>query len=68
MDEDDRDPSVKPVGERTSGRANPPLRAFTPGEAIRNKLRKVEERVGSEAIDARTRGLLDEIYESLEQL
>ena len=59
---------LKPVGERTSGRANPPLQAFTLGDAIRRKLKRVEERIGSDSIDAQTREWLDEIYASLDQL
>lgn len=58
----------KPVGERTSGRANPPLRAFTPGEAIRHKLRKLEERIGPDVLDRQSRAMLEEIYDALENL
>ena len=68
MRERESDLRTKPVGERTSGRANPPLRAFTPGEAIRRKLRKIEERLASDALDEESRRLFREIYESLDNL
>ncbi len=62
------DPDAKPVGERTSGRANPPLRAFTPGDAIRRKLQKIEARLATGALDEESRQLLQDIYESLDNL
>ncbi len=68
MSERESDPQAKPVGERTSGRANPPLRAFTLGDAISRNLRKLEERLGSDALDEESRRLLQEIYESLDNL
>ena len=68
MRERESDPQAKPVGERTSGRANPPLRAFTPGDAIRRKLGKIEERLAPDALDEEARRLLQEIYESLDNL
>ena len=68
MRERQPDADTKPVGERTSGRANPPLRAFTPGDAIRRKLQKIEERLASDALDEESRHLLQEIYESLDSL
>ncbi len=68
MRERESDPQVKPVGERTSGRANPPLRAFTPGDANRRKLRKIEDRLAPDALDEKSLLLLQEIYESLDKL
>ena len=68
MHERESDPDAKPVGERTSGRASPPLRAFTPADAIRRKLQKIEKRLATDALDEESRRLLEEIYESLDNL